>query len=180
MMELSNRFRVFARGLFWITTASMAGMVLMVLVVAAMPEFAKSTLVSNAPKTLNILTVPSTGTVYALLLTGCVAMAVQLFVLWNMRALLRIYGQGRALSADCGAHIARIGIGAIAMPFGWMFYDVMSSYLLTRNNPAGQGEIAFGIAGSSIGLMLGGGVLLLVGAAMLEAARQAEENRSFV
>lgn len=179
-MELSNRFRGFARGLFWITTAAIAGMLLLVLFVAVMPDMAKTAFVENAPKTLNVLTEPSTGTVYALLASGCVAMALQLFVLWNMRALFGIYAQGFALSARCGTHIARIGAGAIAIPFGWMFYDVMSSYLLTRNNPVGEGQVSLGISGSSLGLMVGGGMLLLVGAAMMEAAKQAEENRSFV
>lgn len=179
-MQLSNRFRVFAKSLFWLTTAVMIALVLMLLTFVAMPEFAKATLMRNAPDDLNILVTPSIATVYALLAAGCVAFGLQLFVLWNMRALLRLYAQGQALSAACGGHIARIGAGVIAIPLGGIFYDVMSSYLLTRHNPPGQGEVSIGIQGTSIGLMVGGGMLLLVGAAMLEAARQADENRSFV
>ncbi|WP_298360820.1 hypothetical protein [uncultured Litoreibacter sp.] len=179
-MELSNRFRALAKALFWVTTVAMAGMVLLVLVVIAAPDFVKPALVDNAPAGLNVQTAPSTGTVYSLLATGSIALGLQLFVLWNMRALFGIYARGYALSAKCGTHIARIGAGVIAMPFAWLFYDVMSSYLLTRNNPPGEGQVALGISGSSIGLIVGGGMLLLVGAAMLEASRQAEENRSFV
>ncbi|WP_299193219.1 DUF2975 domain-containing protein [uncultured Litoreibacter sp.] len=180
MMELSNRFRALAQGLFWISTVAMAGMVLLVVGVAVMPDLAKTAFVDNAPAGLNVQTVPSTGTVYALLAAGSIALGLQLFVLWNMRALFRMYARGYALSAKCGTHIARIGAGVIAMPFAWMFYDVVSSYLLTRNNPAGEGQVTLGISGSSVGLIVGGGMLLLVGAAMLEASRQAEENRSFV
>ncbi len=179
-MELSNRFRVFAKSLFWLTTVAMIALVLLFLTFAVSPEFAKSTLMRNAPNGLTVLVPPSAGTVYALLAAGSIAFGLQLFVLWNMRALLRLYAQGQALSAACGGYIARIGMGVIAIPFGGMFYDAMSSYLLTRHNPAGQGEVAIGIQGTSIGLMVGGGLLLLVGAAMLEAARQADENRSFV
>ncbi|MEM9581742.1 MAG: hypothetical protein AAGA08_01365 [Pseudomonadota bacterium] len=179
-MELSNRFRVFAKSLFWFTTAVMIALVIMVLTFAVSPDFAKSTLMRNAPDDLTILVPPTTATVYALLASGCVALGLQFFVLWNMRALFRLYAQGQALSAACGGHIARIGAGVIAIPFAGVFYDAMSSFLLTRHNPPGQGEVSIGIQTTSIGLMVGGGMLLLVGAAMLEASRQADENRSFV
>ena len=166
--------------LFWFTCFVMIALVLSFCAFAAMPEFAKDILMRNAPDGLNILVTPSTATIYALLAAGSVTLGLQLFVLWNMCALFRLYAQGQALSAACGAHIARIGAGVIAIPFGGVFYDAASSYLLTRHNPPGEGAVSIGIQGMSIGLMVGGCLMLLIGATMLEAARQADENRSFV
>jgi len=49
-----------------------------------------------------------------------------------------------------------------------------------RANPVGQRQLSVGVSHTEIWFVLTGGLLMVVGWALVEAARQADENRAFV
>lgn len=177
---MTSRFRKFAVALYWAITAAIALRVLSVLVCFVLPDFARSILMGSAPRGLLIQAEPSNTVVYWLLLVGLVPIAVQLFVMWQTRSLLWLYGQGDALSRACGWRISRMGLGVLVLPLANIAYGTAASALLTLGNAAGERQLSIGISGPDMTALIGGGLLLLIGAAMLEASRAADENRSFV
>lgn len=179
-MAFSARFVSIARLSYFLATLAMLGLAVLALGLFMLPELARTLLVNNAPQGLNIAAPPSTFTVYILLLVGCISVAVQLFVLWHMRCLFALYAEGEALSRSCATHISRVGFGLLIYPVAGVLYYMASSVLLTMGNAAGERELAIGFSSFEIAGALGGAMLILIGSAMQEASRQAEENRAFV
>ena len=179
-MEQTSKFRGMARLLYWVVTVAMLAVLIAMVAFFVMPDLARSMLVDNAPKGLPILSEPSVGVIYALLLISSITVSVQVFIMWHMRALLDLYAEGQALSRACAGRIWRIGIGFVVLPLTGVLYGTASTMLLTLGNPVGERQISIGVSSAQLTAIVGGAMLLLVGVAMQEASKQADENRSFV
>lgn len=117
------------------------------------------------------------GAVFA---AGLLPIAAALFVLWQMRALFRLYKRGEMLSSGCALAILRIGAGVLAVMGLKIMAFTLQVLALTLGNPPGKRSLAIAIDSSDLGMMLAGAFVLVIGWVILEAARIAEDHRSIV
>lgn len=140
-------------------------------------EAGRAVLLSNAPE-LKGAPPLSDGTLRAMLCVGLFSVSAQLYLLWQARKLFNLYASENYLSRDCADTIRNLGLGLVALPLIRFLQEPIWSILMTL----GSDDISVSIAVSSngIGYLIGGVLMLLIGWAMLEASRVAEENKSFV
>jgi len=180
MAFLSRRLKLIAHISHWLATLAFFGLILLAICLFVVPDFTRSIIMDNMGDDLTIAAPPSLPIVYAVLLVGSITLAVQLFVVWHMRALFGLYAEGEALSRACAVHISKVGLGLLVFPLTAVLFDMAASVLLTMGNPVGERELVLSFDSDEIAGALGGALLLLIGAAMKEATRQAEENRAFI
>jgi hypothetical protein len=111
---------------------------------------------------------------------GAVMLPPALFLLAEMRHLFRGYAKGEVLTAQSADHIRRIGQFLVALAGLGVILPTLQGVALTADNPTGQRVLAITLTSDSIGFALAGGLLIVIGWAMAEAARAAEENASFI
>lgn len=111
---------------------------------------------------------------------GSLMLIPSLFVLWQMRRLFSRYLQGEVLTAHCAGHIRKIGLGFVVLAGAGILLPTVQSLILTHDNPTGQRVLSVAITSDSLGFLLAGGLLTVIGWAMTEAARAAEENAGFI
>ena len=100
--------------------------------------------------------------------------------LWNAALLFRTYAAGSVLTEVAGRRLRHFGAALIALPVVTFFLHPVGSFLLTMNNPPGQRQIALSADLGGLILVVAGAIIIGVGWGMVEAARIADENRSFV
>ncbi len=122
------------------------------------------------------------GPVKALLViaAGALALPVLLAALWQMRALFRRYGAGEILTDACARHVLRIGQMLVALAALGVAIPTLQRLILTWDNPVGQKVLAIGLSSDTMGFLLAGGLLFVVGWVMGEAARVAADNAGFI
>lgn len=107
--------------------------------------------------------------------------AIALFwVLDSLRRLFRSYMAGEVLTEGSAVLIRRTGKGLLALAALQIAVLPLQTLLFTWQSPPGERQIAIGVGHGEVGFVLVAGLLTVIGWAMTEAARQAEENRSFV
>lgn len=169
-----------ARILSFATMAVMIAMVLGVSFFFIDVDMGRDILLRNAP-TLGVpITVDALtdGTVRMMMAIGLVSVAVQLFILWRAKTLFDLYGAGEFLSPNCAETIRSIGVGLLALPLIRFVQEPLWSILMTLN--AEEISVSISISSHGLGFVIGGALMLLIGWAMVEASRAAEENRGFV
>lgn len=111
---------------------------------------------------------------------GAVALVPVLMALWQMRGLFGRYRRGEILTAACAVHIRRTGSALVLLALAQFVIRPLQILVLTADNPAGQKMLAIGLSSEVLWLALAGGLLVVIGRVMAEAARVAEENAGFV
>jgi hypothetical protein len=111
---------------------------------------------------------------------GAAMLPPALLLLAEMRGLFRGYAKGEILTAQSADHIRRIGQFLVALAGLGVIIPTLQGIALTADNPAGHRVLAIALTSDSIGFALAGGLLIVIGWAMAEAARAAEENASFI
>ena len=124
-------------------------------------------------------TVP-TANVIAVHASGAVAVALLLMVIWNMRRLFLLFARGDVFGPEAAQTIRRIGMWMLATALFGVVNRTFSVLILTLANPSGQRSLSIGFSSQDVFLMISAGLLVAIGWAMSEAARLADENRSFV
>lgn len=109
-----------------------------------------------------------------------IPMAILLLTLNTMRRLFGRYRQGQILTNDCATLIRRIGQGFLALSLAPLVLRPVSSVLLTMGNPPEARSISFGVSSEMVFFALAGGLIMVIGWAMGEAADLASENRAFI
>lgn len=125
-------------------------------------------------------TAPTRLTATLALLIGASMLIPALFALSQMRRLFARYLAGEVLSPACAQHIRRIGLCFVALAGMGVMMPTLQILVLTATNPAGQRALSIAISSDSIGFLLAGGLLTVIGHSMVEAARAAEENAGFI
>ena len=106
---------------------------------------------------------------------------VILFLTLNeMRKLFGAYVKGHVLTEASARLIQRIGQGFLALAIVPFVLRPVQSVLMTLANPPGERSITIGLDSDMIFFALSGGLIVVIGWAMREAADVAAENKSFV
>ena len=116
----------------------------------------------------------------AVLAIGALALVPITLSLWQMRGLFARYRRGEILSPACAGHIRRTGIALTVLALAQFLIRPLQILVLTADNPPGARMLAIGLSSEVLWLALAGGLLVLIGWVMAEAARAAEENAGFV
>jgi hypothetical protein len=96
-----------------------------------------------------------------------------------MRRLFGRYRQGEILTDACAAEILRIGAALLAVALATVLIPALQLLTLSWFSPAGR-ILAIGLDGGTLGFVLAGGLLTVIGWVMGEASRLREENEGFV
>jgi len=113
-----------------------------------------------------------------LLITFPLGLAV--FGLWQIRSLFSAFSHGEIFSVKTATYIHRTGIVILLSPILNIVFGAISSVLLTYDNPTGSRQLAISMSSDAIGLVIIGGLLIVIGWTMREAAGLQEENKQFV
>lgn len=103
-----------------------------------------------------------------------------LWVLNVLRQLFDNYRVGDVLTRGSAELICLLGKGFFLIACLNIVVQPIKTLLFSWQAPAGERSVSIGISHADIGFVLLAGLLTVIGWAMTEAARQAEENRSFV
>lgn len=178
-MKTDNRIFRLSGLLYWVTGLTMLAIPAFVLV-ALMTGGLNTADMRAAFPGLPEETVLNPGKTVAVIMISCLALPAILFSLWHMRALFALYRVGEILSAACARHILRIGQGLVALAIVGTLLQPLQVLILTLDNPPGARQISIGLSSDTVGFLLAGGLLVVIGWVMREAARAAEENAGFV
>lgn len=119
-------------------------------------------------------------TVVGLVATKVVLLMLLLYVLWQMQRLFLGYSRGNVLTYESARHLIRAGAALLLLALADVVVGAVQVLLLTFHNPEGQRQVSIDVTEQEIGFVLAGGLLMVVGWALVEAARHAEENREFI
>lgn len=108
------------------------------------------------------------------------AVLALMWALLEMRRLFQRYLAGDALSYASARHIGRIGRALLIAALAAIMGQMLSVMVLSLGNPPGARVLALSISGWQISAVMMAGFISLLGQAMIEAARLAEENRGFI
>ncbi len=97
-----------------------------------------------------------------------------------MQTLFGRYRRGEILSDACADAILRIGRALVAVAVMTVVVPTLQILVLSWNNGPGGRILSIGLDGGTLGFLLSGGMLFVIGWVMREAARAAEENAGFV
>lgn len=111
---------------------------------------------------------------------GFLPVLALLWVLDSLRALFARYRDGDVLTVQSARLILQAGKGLIWLAALKIAVQPVTSVLLSWQAPPGQREMSVQIGQAEIGFLLVAGLLTLIGWAMTEAARQADENKAFI
>ena len=109
-----------------------------------------------------------------------VPLGIYTFVLVQTRALFRGYAQGEIFTFAAAKRLRTIGCALVlGVPAG-VVAGMLVSVVLTAANPAGQRQLSISFGSAEFSALVFGGLLLVIGWVMAEAARLAEENRQYI
>jgi hypothetical protein len=98
----------------------------------------------------------------------------------GMRRLFGRYRRGEILSDACATDILRIGQASFAVAAMTVVVPTLQILILSWNNGPSAHIVYLGIEGSTLGFLLSGGLLIVIGWVMREAALVAEDAKGFV
>lgn len=115
-----------------------------------------------------------------LLILLCLPLAVTLYGLWNVRMLFDCYARGVVFSPVPASYIRKVGLAMLINVVLSVPIHTFGSVLLTHDNPAGSRQLSVTVSSDTYLLLLLGGLLVVIGWVMQEAARISDENNRFV
>ncbi len=178
-MTVSQNTLTLSNWLYHAVTAFIVALPLLALFLIGQRVAAPDLITGDFPG-IPIASTPSPATIVLAGLMGFLPMAAMIYALVQMRGLFGRYRQGEILTAICALHIKGIGQGLVAGAALGVIANSLQIVILTWANPPGQRVLAIGIETDTIGFLLSGALMILIGRVMAEAARVADENRSFV
>ena len=137
-------------------------------------------LIANAFPDLTIATGITPFKRIGLLALMAFPLAVTLYGLWHARLLFASYERGEVFTSTAAGHIRLVGLAMLINAILSVAVHTLGSILLTYDNMAGSRAIAVSFSSDTYSLVLTGGLLIVIGWVMREAARLSEENRQFV
>ncbi len=103
-----------------------------------------------------------------------------LFGLWQVWLLFRAFARGQVFAEATGRRIGWIGVVIAVLPLVSILAGSAWSVAASIDNPPGERELSVSLSGVDLLGVLLGILLVIIGWVIREAARIADENRSFV
>ncbi len=107
-------------------------------------------------------------------------MAVALFGLWHVRLLFGSYERGEIFTGAAARHIRLVGLAMAVNAVVSLLVHTLGSVLLTYDNAPGTRQLSISLSSDQYMLLLTGGLLIVIGWIMGEAARLSDEHRQIV
>ncbi len=125
-------------------------------------------------------TAPTGVFLWAGVAIGLVPALALMWALDTLRRLFARYKAGDVLTEPSARLSRQTGKALLLLAVLKIAVQPLQSALLTWQSPPGSRAIAISVGQAEIGFLLAAGLLTVIGWAMTEAARAADENRSFV
>ena len=172
-MQATKKITRLSNGLYWLTSMLLVAIPVIVSVILWQDWVNPGQVLGRYPDLpeQTRLTATKLG---MLALIGIIGTLPVWVTFWNMRGLFGHYRSGDIVGADCAHHILRIGWAMLAMALWGVLGRTLQILALTHDNADGGKILTIGIEGSSLGLLLAGGLLITIGWVMGEAAREIE------
>lgn len=116
----------------------------------------------------------------ALAVVDLISLLLTLVVLWHLLTLLSLYQRGRVLTPDNAKGILRIGQGLVALAAFGVLAQTLDILAITWGNPSGQRQLTLSLTHIDVELVLAGGVMMLIGWAMQQAAEMADDHAAII
>lgn len=162
-----------SRGLYW-SASVLLGLLPFVVVLALWNGWADPAAFAarfpGLPPATQIAPVKALG----VMLIGALTLPFLIILLAQMRALFARYAAGDVLSAPCARHIRRIGQMLVALALLGVLVPTLQVLALTWDNPEGQKVLTIGLTGETLGFVLAGGLMTVIGWVMGAAGREVE------
>jgi len=110
-------------------------------------------------------------------LSGMIPLAVNLYMLYFLIKLFRLFQACRVFTAESAIYIKYIGYTLLVGPLLHPLYRMLLTYVLTWHNPAGHRIIAIGFSGTNIALLLAAALIILVSWIMSAAQLMQQEQQ---
>lgn len=173
------RVRAASRILKVVATLGALGVLAAALAFAALPDWFDSLIPQAFPELAPgaLVTPAKRAGLQALM---AVPLAAVLFGLWHVRLLFAAYARGEVFTASAARHIRMSGLAMVTNALAAVVAHSLGSLLLTYDNAPGMRQFSFALGSDTYLLFLTGGLLVVIGWVMGEAARLADENRQIV
>jgi hypothetical protein len=109
-------------------------------------------------------------------LLNCVPLVIELFILYSMIKLFRLYEQNEIFSLSNVRHIRNIGFSLLAYEILDPFYQFFMGIILTMNNPHGHRFAAITLDQTNVGIILTALMVILISWIMAEGCKLREET----
>jgi len=123
---------------------------------------------------------PGDATLWLVFAIGLIPWVAAMLALWHVQALFALFRAGRALSDDAALRIRKTGACLVAVAGLGIVAHTLQILVATLGRPPGQRTLAISIDSGDAAFALAGGLMVVIGRAMAEAARAVDENKSFV
>ncbi|MFA6303608.1 MAG: DUF2975 domain-containing protein [Legionella sp.] len=108
---------------------------------------------------------------------ACLPLLVQLYVLFSLIQLFKLYEQGVIFSIDNVRHIRNIGYALIVTQIMNVLYQGLMGFILTWHNPPGHHFSSIALDHTNIGVILVALMVILISWIMLEGCKIREEQQ---
>lgn len=102
------------------------------------------------------------------------------YALFAASALFQRFAQRDFFTPAVGALLQRMGVALAAFGLLAPIARAALTVILTMHNPPGQRMLTIGVSANDVVIVIFGALIIMIGWVMAEAARLADENRSFV
>jgi uncharacterized membrane protein len=178
-MPSSDRITPLSNLLYWVCTVLAYVLPILVIVKILQGWFDPAVVVAQyAVLPSGVRVTPIQSTLVAAVAVFATYPLVATFL--GMRRLFGRYRQGEILSDACASDILRIGQALFAVAATTVIVPTLQILILSWNIGPGQRLLSIGLDGSTLGFLLSGGLLIVIGWVMREAAKAAEDAKGFV
>jgi hypothetical protein len=105
---------------------------------------------------------------------------LSLYGLWHLRLLFAAYREGRIFGGEAPTHLLKVGLAMAGNAFAGVLAHSLGSVILTYDNAPGERHFSLMLSDNTYTLILTGGLLVVIGWVMGEAARISDENRQII
>lgn len=166
----------------WLWWASTAALVLIPPGVAAglyLRGLDGAALIASLPPMPQGVSADRTEVGWAIML-GLVPLGLGLRLLWLMRGLFGLFRAGSALSDAAAERIGAMGRTLVLLAFVGVLTPTLQILVVTWDEAPGSRQLSVAVSAEAVGLVLAGGLMALIGAALGRGAEAARENAGFV
>ena len=99
---------------------------------------------------------------------------------WHLQALFQLFRDDQALSFAAAERIRKVGIWLVVVAIAKPIVVAIQVLILTISNAPGERAISLSLSFAEFGFVIAGGLLVVIGRALVDAAKAVEETRGFV